>query len=199
MVEIDTIRILLEADVIVVCVGGGGIPVVADGSGLRGVEAVVDKDLSAALLAQQLDADTLVLVTDVDAVQAGWGTPEAYPIRHAHPEQLRDLQFAAGSMAPKVEAACRFVEATSHAAVIGSLDQIGKLVTQSAGTIVTGESTIPTEGHLMFSKIVVALDGRPIRCRRSSTQSACPQTKLRESMSFMCVNCWSDAASGASR
>jgi carbamate kinase len=159
VVEIDTIRILLEADVIVVCVGGGGIPVVADGSGLRGVEAVVDKDLSAALLAQQLDADTLVLVTDVDAVQAGWGTPEAYPIRHAHPEQLRDLQFAAGSMAPKVEAACRFVEATSHAAVIGSLDQIGKLVTQSAGTIVTGESTIPTEGHLMFSKIVVALDG----------------------------------------
>ncbi len=150
VVEIETIRILLDAGVVVVCAGGGGIPVVADETGRHGVEAVIDKDLSAALLAEELDADELVMVTDVDVVQAGWGTACAYPIHTAHPDELRDLQFAAGSMAPKVEAACRFVERTGHAAVIGSLDEIGSLVRQRAGTVVTGHpvsiiTTTPSE------------------------------------------------------
>ena len=81
------------------------------------------------------------MVTDVDVVQAGWGTAWAYPIYTAHPDELRELPFAAGSMAPKVEAACRFVERTGHPAVIGSLDEIGSLVRQRAGTVVTGHAT----------------------------------------------------------
>ena len=144
VVEIDTIRILLDAGVIVVCAGGGGIPVVAGETGRHGVEAVIDKDLSAALLAEKLDADELVMITDVDVVQAGWGTALAHPIYTARPDELRALQFAAGSMAPKVDAACRFVERTGHAAVIGSLDEIGSLVRQRAGTVVTGQPAVFT-------------------------------------------------------
>jgi carbamate kinase len=110
IVEIHAIRLLVEAGVVVVCAGGGGVPVVREaGGGLRGVEAVIDKDLSAALLARDLGADALLMLTDVDAVHAGWGTPEARPIARASPRTLREFAFAAGSMAPKVEAACRFV------------------------------------------------------------------------------------------
>ena len=121
-----------------VCAGGGGIPVVADASGaLRGVEAVVDKDLTAALLARAVDADALLLLTDVDAVIDGFGTPDARPIRHATPQQLRARSFPAGSMGPKVEAACRFVEATGRMAAIGRLDAAEALLDRSAGTIVS--------------------------------------------------------------
>jgi carbamate kinase len=138
LVELPLIRVLLDSGALVVCAGGGGIPVVADASGaLRGVEAVVDKDLTATLLARALDADALLLLTDVDAVIDGFGTPDARPIRHATPKQLRARSFPAGSMGPKVEAACRFVEATGRMAAIGRLDAATALLRRAAGTIVS--------------------------------------------------------------
>jgi carbamate kinase len=137
LVELDTIRLLMGEGVTVVCAGGGGIPVVADGSGgLRGVEAVVDKDLTAALLARAVGADALLLLTDVAAVIDGYGTPQARPIRRATTRELRARPFPAGSMGPKVEAACRFVEATGAIAAIGRLDQASALLDGTAGTTV---------------------------------------------------------------
>ena len=116
ILEIHSVRLLMDANVVVICAGGGGVPVVADAAGgWRGVEAVVDKDLSAALLAEQLDADALLLLTDVDAVYDGWETDQAKPIRNTTPASLRGMSFATGSMGPKVEAACRFVEAKEEA------------------------------------------------------------------------------------
>ncbi len=138
LIELPLIRVLMDSGALVVCAGGGGIPVVADASGaLRGVEAVVDKDLTAALLASVVDADALLLLTDVDAVIDGFGTPDAHPIRQATPEQLRARSFPAGSMGPKVEAACRFVEATGRMAAIGRLDAAEALLNRTAGTIVS--------------------------------------------------------------
>ncbi len=138
LVELPLIKVLLDSGALVVCAGGGGIPVVADASGaLRGVEAVVDKDLTSALLARTVDADALILLTDVDAVIDGFGTPEARPIRHATPGELRALSFPAGSMGPKVEAACRFVEATGRMAAIGRLDAAEALLDRAAGTIIS--------------------------------------------------------------
>jgi carbamate kinase len=141
LVELDTIRLLMGHAVTVVCSGGGGIPVVDDGSGgLRGVEAVVDKDLAAAVLARAVGADALLLLTDVDAVIDGYGTPHAQPIRRATATELRARSFPAGSMGPKVEAACRFVEATGGIAAIGRLDHAGALLDGSAGTTIVRTS-----------------------------------------------------------
>jgi carbamate kinase len=138
LVELPLIRQLVAGGALVVCAGGGGIPVVADASGaLRGVEAVVDKDLTAALLAEAVEADALLLLTDVDAVIDGYGTPGARPISHATPAELRARSFPAGSMGPKVEAACRFVEATGKVAAIGRLDAAAALLTGEAGTTVS--------------------------------------------------------------
>lgn len=138
IVEIDTIRALIDAGVVVICVGGGGIPTVIDPrSGLRtGVEAVIDKDLSTALLATQVRAEFLMLLTDVEAVQEGWGTPEARPIRSTTPAEIRRIRFAAGSMGPKVEAACRFVDATGHPAAIGSLSMATEIMAWRSGTLI---------------------------------------------------------------
>jgi carbamate kinase len=137
IVELDVIKLLSGHGVIVVCAGGGGVPVVADGAGgLRGVEAVVDKDLTAALLAQAVGADALLLLTDVGAVIDGYGTPRARPIRETTPRDLRARSFPAGSMGPKVEAACRFVEATGAMAAIGRLGDASALLSGTAGTIV---------------------------------------------------------------
>jgi carbamate kinase len=138
LVEMPLIELLLDGGALVVCAGGGGIPVVAGAAGaLRGVEAVVDKDLTAALLARTLHADALLLLTDVDAVIDGFGTPDARPIRHATPGELRARSFPAGSMGPKVEAACRFVEATGGMAAIGRLEAAQALLDRAAGTIVS--------------------------------------------------------------
>ena len=135
--EIRPIRQLLEHGTIVVCAGGGGIPTMFDESGdLRGVEAVVDKDATSAMLAEQLDADLLVIATDVDAVYLGWGTPEQERLDRATPEELDRLGLDEGSMGPKVRAAARFVRATGKRAVIGSLDELAELVCGTAGTIV---------------------------------------------------------------
>jgi carbamate kinase len=134
IVELDAVELLLGGGVTVICAGGGGIPVAAENGSLRGVEAVVDKDLTAALLAELLGATQLLLLTDAAAVERDWGTPQARPIRRTTPAELRRLEFAAGSMAPKVEAACRFVERTGGTAAIGSLDDAAAVARGEGGT-----------------------------------------------------------------
>ena len=139
--ELAAIRLLVEAGVVVICVGGGGIPVVAAaGGGIVGVEAVIDKDLAAELLARSLEADFLLMLTDVEAVMRDWSTPDARPIGRTTPAELRALQFANGSMGPKVEAACRFVEATGGTAAIGALEDATLIVAGTAGTTVTPDA-----------------------------------------------------------
>jgi carbamate kinase len=137
LVELPVIRMLVESGVIVVCAGGGGVPVVREAGGaLRGVEAVVDKDLSAALLAASVGAGALLLLTDVPAVVAGYGTPAARPIGRTTPAALRACSFPAGSMGPKVEAVCRFTERTGKTAAIGRLEDAAELLEGRVGTIV---------------------------------------------------------------
>jgi carbamate kinase len=138
IVELDMIKQLMDSGVPLVCAGGGGIPVVRDDAGgLRGEEAVVDKDLASALLARAIAADALALLTDVAAVEDGHGTPHARPIHRATSRELRARSFPAGSMGPKVEAACRFAEATGRTAMIGRLDQAEQVLDGTAGTQVT--------------------------------------------------------------
>lgn len=138
--ELAAIRLLIDAGAVVVCAGGGGIPVVAaaDGS-LRGIEAVVDKDATSALLAEEIGADLLLLLTDVDAAYRDWGTADAQPIRRATPAQLAASDFAAGSMRPKIAAACRFVSRTRGRAAIGSLNDAVALAAGTAGTQIAAE------------------------------------------------------------
>jgi carbamate kinase len=140
---IEPVEWLLDHGAVVICAGGGGIPVMytdveaTAGRQLVGVEAVIDKDLASALLARDLRADVLVIVTDVDAVYADWGTPEQKAIRRATPVALGESEFAAGSMGPKVRAACQFVEETGGLAAIGSINDTPALLRGEAGTIVT--------------------------------------------------------------
>ena len=120
--EMRPIRWLLARDAIVICTGGGGIPTIrGENRELHGTEAVIDKDLAGGLLARELEADLYLMATDVDAVYVGWGAPEARAIKRASPEALRHYQFPAGSMGPKVEAACQFAERTGGTAAIGAL------------------------------------------------------------------------------
>jgi carbamate kinase len=144
VIDAGPIKALIAAGTIVVAAGGGGVPVVREPDGtLRGVEAVIDKDLTAALLARTVGAQTLVIATDVNAVMVDWGTDRAAALGNVTPERLRSLaadgQFAGGSMGPKVDAACRFVEGGGERAVIASLDRIADAVTGAAGTVVTKE------------------------------------------------------------
>jgi len=135
ILELPAIASLLEAGILTVCAGGGGIPVVARPDGtLTGVEAVIDKDRAAALLARELRADALLLLTDVDAVYRGWGTPRAAPIARTTPAELEALSCAPGSMAPKVEAACAFIRAGGRLASIGRLEDAAALLADRAGT-----------------------------------------------------------------
>lgn len=134
VVEFAAIRSLADAGYVVVCAGGGGIPVARDGGVLRGVEAVVDKDLTSALLAVELDADELMILTDVETVVHGWRTDAARPLREATVAELRADEWASGSMGPKVEAACRFVERTGRVARIGSLEHAGQVLAGANGT-----------------------------------------------------------------
>ena len=138
LVELEMIRLLVNECAVVICAGGGGIPVVRDADGhLRGVEAVIDKDRGAALLARDLGADALMILTDVDGVEIGFGTPEAHPIGHTTVADLRRQSFPAGSMGPKVDAACGFVEATGKPAMIGNLADAADLLKGNRGTMVT--------------------------------------------------------------
>ena len=134
IVQLRAIERLVDAGFLVVCTGGGGIPVVEDTAGQRGVEAVIDKDLASSLLANELGVETLVLATDVAAVYDKYGMPGQRPIMRATPEGLRAHEFAPGSMGPKVDAVCRFVERTGARAAIGSLDEIDDLLAGHGGT-----------------------------------------------------------------
>jgi carbamate kinase len=137
IIELDAIQLLVKSGMLVICVGGGGIPVVKATTGeTHGVAAVIDKDLAAALLAKSIGADALLLLTDVDAVYADWGQPTAKALRHITPELLRGYPFAAGSMGPKVEALCRFVEQTGGIAGTGRLQDAATILTGQAGTLV---------------------------------------------------------------
>jgi carbamate kinase len=137
IIELDTITTLVDLGVIVICAGGGGIPVVKNGAGrLHGVEAVIDKDLSAALLALELQADALLLLTDVEGVQLDYGTPSARPLHEATPAELAALDMPSGSMGPKAVAARRFVERGGQVAAIASLENARAALEGNAGTIV---------------------------------------------------------------
>ncbi len=136
--EIRPVKWLLERKTIVICAGGGGIPTMYDENHkLRGVEAVIDKDLCSALLAQELEADMLIIATDVNAAYIDWGKPESKAIAQAHPDELDRLGFAAGSMGPKVMAAGEFARNTGKDAVIGALSDIVAITMRQAGTRVS--------------------------------------------------------------
>ena len=144
IVELAAIRLLVDAGVLVICAGGGGIPVVAGEDGhLHGVEAVVDKDLAAALLADRLAADMLVMLTDVEAVFAGWGTPDQRPLDRLTTAEIAAMDFAPGSMGPKMLAASRFAARPPRVAAIGRLDEVGAIVAGTRGTRVTGGGANP--------------------------------------------------------
>jgi carbamate kinase len=138
VVEEDTIRTLVDRDVVVVCGGGGGAPVTADSIGrLTGVEAVVDKDMTAALLALALKADRLLVLTDVPAIIRGYGTPHAEPIRAIDADTLAQLPFPDGSMGPKADACVWFARASGHPAAIGALTDAAEVLAGHAGTTIT--------------------------------------------------------------
>jgi carbamate kinase len=138
IIEQDSLEGLLRAQAVLICGGGGGVPVTDDGHGqLRGVEAVVDKDLTAALLAISLHASRLLILTDVPAVMANFGTPQAAPLHHLDLDDLAGLQFPAGSMGPKIAACRQFVAATGQPAAIGSLAEATALLAGTAGTTIT--------------------------------------------------------------
>ncbi|MEM5448327.1 carbamate kinase [Paraburkholderia guartelaensis] len=136
--EIRPVKWLLERDTIVICAGGGGIPTLyGEGHKLGGVEAVIDKDLCSALLAQELEADMLIIATDVNATYVDWSQPSQKAIASAHPDELEKLGFAAGSMGPKVMAAAEFARNTGKDAVIGALADIVAITQGKAGTRVS--------------------------------------------------------------
>jgi carbamate kinase len=146
VLETHTVLALLAAGYVVVAAGGGGIPVVRTESGeVHGVEAVIDKDLTAAVLARSVGADVLLIATDVDHAIIGYGTPEAEAIHTVTLEQMRAIaaagHFASGSMGPKVEAAMRFVESGGRRSVITALEHIEKAITGSYGTVIEGRAT----------------------------------------------------------
>jgi carbamate kinase len=138
--ELRPIKWLLEQNTIVIAAGGGGIPTVYEQGKARtltGVECVIDKDLASELLARELDADLFVMLTDAEAVYADWGTPNQKQIRRASPAFLAAMPFAAGSMGPKVDAACRFAKATGKNAAIGALADLSRIIAGDAGTTIS--------------------------------------------------------------
>ncbi|MEV0841965.1 carbamate kinase [Actinocatenispora sera] len=146
VLDIDVLELLLAHGTIPICAGGGGVPVIraADGQ-LVGIDAVIDKDLTASLIATRLQADALLMLTDVTQVEQHWGTPLARPLHRVTSSQLRQMDFAAGSMGPKIEAACRFVDqhaATGGTAIagIGQLTDAADILTGQAGTLITSEA-----------------------------------------------------------
>lgn len=134
VVELAAVELLVRNGITVVVAGGGGIPVVPTADGLIGVEAVVDKDLVAGLVAERLDADLFVVLTDVEGVMVGFGTPAQTALGRTTPDELDRLDLPAGSMGPKVRAVSAFVRSTGHRAAIGALEQLGEVVAGLRGT-----------------------------------------------------------------
>jgi carbamate kinase len=147
ILEIEVIRLLVEQGVTVICAGGGGIPVVrrADGTHI-GVEAVIDKDHASGLLAAELQADAFLMLTDVPAVFADWGRPDQRALGDVTPQTLAAMDFAAGSMGPKVRAACDFVNRTGGLAGIGALDDASDILARRAGTRVVPAQALKRPG-----------------------------------------------------
>jgi len=141
ILELPAIRVLVSHGVLIVCAGGGGIPVLRDDEGIRGIEAVIDKDATSSLLARELGAARLVLLTDVKGVAYGYGSDHERWLRTVAPDTLRAMQFPAGSMQPKVDAACAFVEATGRTAHIGALDDLPLVLGGNAGTAIVPAAT----------------------------------------------------------
>ena len=154
--ELPAIKCLLERNTIVIAAGGGGIPAMNQNAGdrkLAGVECVIDKDMASALLARELGADVFVMLTDADAVYVDWGMSTQKPIRRASPDALNAMSFAAGSMGPKVDAACRFATSTGKIAAIGALADLARIITGQAGTTISasdrGLTYAPDNGSLV--------------------------------------------------
>lgn len=136
IIDIEAINLLLAKNHIVICNGGGGVPMVASAEGMVGSEAVIDKDLASALLAEALDADHLMILTDADAVYQHWGTPQQKAIRSATTEELAPMAVADGSMGPKIMAVSRFVQRSGKVAHIGALSDIESVLAGTAGTLI---------------------------------------------------------------
>ncbi|EPJ43018.1 MAG: putative carbamate kinase [Osedax symbiont Rs2] len=140
--QIRPIKWLIEKNTVVICAGGGGIPTAYDKDGmLRGIEAVIDKDLATELLSREVEADLFISATDADAVYLHWGEEQQKAIRRAPPALMREYAFAAGSMGPKVDAACHFVEATGKTAAIGALADLSDIIAGNKGTTITADAT----------------------------------------------------------
>jgi carbamate kinase len=142
--ELRPIKWLLDRNTIVITAGGGGTPTMYEAGARRklvGVECVIDKDLASELLARDLDADRFVMLIDAEAVYVDWGKPAQKAIRRGSPAALGAIEFAAGSMGPKVEAACRFISATGKRAVIGALADLGKIIAGAAGTTISSKES----------------------------------------------------------
>ncbi len=142
--ELRPIKWLLEHNTIVIAAGGGGIPTMYESGKertLAGIECVIDKDFASELLARELNADLFVMLTDADAVYTDWGKPSQKAIRRASPAALEKMPFAAGSMGPKVTAACQFAAATGKSAAIGALSDLNEIIAGEAGTTVSGKES----------------------------------------------------------
>jgi len=140
IIEINAIRLLVDNGVVVICAGGGGIPTAYDsGQKLYGVEAVIDKDLASALLSTELDADMFVMLTDVANVYADFGTARQRAIKAAHPQALAQLEFAEGSMGPKIRGACEFVGKTGKQCAVGQLSDLVDIMKSAAGTRISND------------------------------------------------------------
>jgi len=140
IIEINAIRLLVDNGVVVICAGGGGIPTAYDSEQkLYGVEAVIDKDLASALLSTELGADMFVMLTDVANVYTDFGTPRQRAIRAAHPAALAQLDFAEGSMGPKIRGACEFVGKTGKKCAIGQLSDLVDIMRSTAGTLISND------------------------------------------------------------
>ena len=140
IIELNVIRMLVDNGVVVICAGGGGIPTAYDkDQKLYGVEAVIDKDLASALLSRELDAEMFVMLTDVANVYADFGAPQQRSIRAAHPDALEQLDFADGSMGPKIQSACQFVRETGKQSAIGKLPDLTGIMSGEAGTLISND------------------------------------------------------------
>lgn len=141
IVEFPIIKNLVDTGTLVISCGGGGVPVIKSEKGLQGVEAVIDKDFAGSILATELSADLLLIATDVDGVYENWGTSQQRRIGRITPQKLLQMGFAAGSMGPKIEAACQFVLKMGCPAAIGPLDRIEEVAEGKTGTWIVAEGT----------------------------------------------------------